>query len=414
MTANAPFVAHVADADERLSHLRAGAQAEPTSAAARAALAAGLLREGVASARAKDKSRARTLLRELAALTPEDDRVWMWLASVADGYREARACLTQVLSRCPEHAPARDALARLDARATGRRDAPVTSPQTGVFAVPDAAPEGRPPEPAPQVPAAAAGLAPPVAGAPPVPAATRATPAGPPPAPVPPAPPPAGIVPDRPARSPVMGFSPASTLFRTEVDVEPAGTARPGSVLHLFEHAPASGLPADAPPADPRPQKSTVHPIGFRPPFAEPSAARDRTQAASSRHGAERLPSRGVVLVVDDSPAVLKGLEFELEGHRVEVLTASSGPEALQRLLTVTPDLVLLDADMPLMDGYQVCRAIHGEDRTHRVPVVILATGGGIAERVRCRLAGAAGFLLKPLDAAALTDALDRHLPVRF
>ena len=122
----------------------------------------------------------------------------------------------------------------------------------------------------------------------------------------------------------------------------------------------------------------------------------------------------GRVLVVDDSPTVLNGLEFELKGQRVDVLTASSGPEALQRLLSVTPDLVLLDADMPLMDGYQVCRAIRGEDRTRHVPVVLLVTGGGIAERVRCRMAGAAGLLVKPLDTAALTEALDRHLPVRF
>jgi twitching motility two-component system response regulator PilG len=124
-------------------------------------------------------------------------------------------------------------------------------------------------------------------------------------------------------------------------------------------------------------------------------------------------PARGLVLVVDDSPTVLKVVEFELRKHRLEVVTAPDGAAALERLQHVQPDLVLLDINMPHLDGYQVCRSIRGDDRTSRIPVVMLSGKDGFFDKVRGRMAGAAGYITKPFDPASLVEMLAKYFPVR-
>jgi len=103
------------------------------------------------------------------------------------------------------------------------------------------------------------------------------------------------------------------------------------------------------------------------------------------------------VLVVDDMPANVRLLEAILEPAGFSVLSASSGPEALERVVAELPDLVLLDVQMAGMNGYEVCRRIRENEVTALLPVVMV-TSHGTEARIDGIRAGADDFVTKPLD----------------
>ena len=108
------------------------------------------------------------------------------------------------------------------------------------------------------------------------------------------------------------------------------------------------------------------------------------------------------ILVVDDVAMNVKLLADLLEAKGYRTVTASSGPEALDRLASDAPDLVLLDVMMPGMSGYQVCAAIRADPAHAMLPVVLVTALDPGEERVRGLEAGADDFLSKPVGQAEL------------
>lgn len=108
------------------------------------------------------------------------------------------------------------------------------------------------------------------------------------------------------------------------------------------------------------------------------------------------------VLVVDDILANVKLLEARLSAEYFDVLTATSGPDALAICERSQCDIILLDVMMPGMDGFEVCRRIKSNPRTHHVPVVMVTALDQAVDRVRGLEAGADDFLTKPVSDTAL------------
>jgi adenylate cyclase len=104
------------------------------------------------------------------------------------------------------------------------------------------------------------------------------------------------------------------------------------------------------------------------------------------------------ILVVDDTPANVKLLSDLLTYKGYEVVTATSGAEALEKVETGQPDLVLLDVLMPGMNGYEVCRAIRRNPTTEILPIVMVTSLDPAEERIIGLEAGADDFLAKPVD----------------
>lgn len=108
------------------------------------------------------------------------------------------------------------------------------------------------------------------------------------------------------------------------------------------------------------------------------------------------------VLVVDDILPNVKLLEAKLTSEYYDVLTATSGEEALQKVVNDSPDIVLLDVMMPGMDGFEVCKRIKANPQVAHIPVVMVTALTDASDRVRGLQAGADDFLSKPVNDIAL------------
>ncbi|MGB0213036.1 response regulator, partial [Algiphilus sp.] len=106
---------------------------------------------------------------------------------------------------------------------------------------------------------------------------------------------------------------------------------------------------------------------------------------------------RDIVLVVDDAPDTLSFLTDTLEGAGVTVLIATDGASCLELVDQITPHLILMDAMMPGIDGFETCRQLKQDKGLQHVPVVFM-TGLGDTEHVLEGLkAGGVDYVTKPI-----------------
>jgi len=117
------------------------------------------------------------------------------------------------------------------------------------------------------------------------------------------------------------------------------------------------------------------------------------------------------VLVVDDDRVIQQLLQvnLELEGYDV-VATASDGKEALDKIGTLKPDLVILDIMMPKMDGLEVCRHLKADPALARIPVILLSARAQDLDIREGLDIGANAYLTKPFDPVELLEVVGRLL----
>ncbi len=122
------------------------------------------------------------------------------------------------------------------------------------------------------------------------------------------------------------------------------------------------------------------------------------------------MPRNRKILVVDDSATVRKLISSKLEKSGHEVQCAIDGIEALEKINEVVPDLILLDINMPRMDGYQVCKLIRNNEATKDVPVVMISGKDGFFDKVRGRMAGTTGYITKPFGPETLMKTVETYI----
>src|SRR5438552_10307372 len=133
----------------------------------------------------------------------------------------------------------------------------------------------------------------------------------------------------------------------------------------------------------------------------------NRTQAGAFNDAVHRNIKGGStmkILMVDDDPSLVKMISFLLKDEGYEVVTATSGMEALQILQQQWVDMVILDVMLPRgQDGFEICRRVR---ETNRVPIIMLSARGSTEHRVRGLLDGADDYLPKPCEPAELLARL--------
>ena len=112
----------------------------------------------------------------------------------------------------------------------------------------------------------------------------------------------------------------------------------------------------------------------------------------------DSVPHPGTIMVVDDNPANLKLLEDMLwqQGH--EVLSFPRGRLALAEAARNPPDLILLDINMPEMNGYEVCERLKSTAEGSSIPVIFLSAMTEMQDKVKAFQAGAADYISKPFQ----------------
>ena len=115
-----------------------------------------------------------------------------------------------------------------------------------------------------------------------------------------------------------------------------------------------------------------------------------------------------IVLVVDDDTGLQETLQAALEFEDYEVVVAEDGLEALEKLSTVTPNLILQDNMMPRMDGYAFTVELQRRGLRSSIPVVVL-TADGRAPQKAAQM-GADGYIEKPFDIPDFLDEVARHI----
>ena len=116
------------------------------------------------------------------------------------------------------------------------------------------------------------------------------------------------------------------------------------------------------------------------------------------------------ILVVDDDPVIVKLLETRLTKEGYKVITALEAADGLQMAISDSPDLIVLDVMMPIINGYNFCHLLKSEEGKKEIPIIFL-TSRNSAEDIRIgQQMGADAYLTKPVDISILVGKMKEIL----
>jgi len=117
------------------------------------------------------------------------------------------------------------------------------------------------------------------------------------------------------------------------------------------------------------------------------------------------------ILIIEDNEQNLYLSTFILEKHGHRVSAARDGAEGIRLAETLRPDLILLDIQLPGMDGYAVAASLRGKPSLTRVPIVAVTSYAMAGDRERVLAAGCNGYIEKPINPATFLEQVLAHLP---
>ena len=132
--------------------------------------------------------------------------------------------------------------------------------------------------------------------------------------------------------------------------------------------------------------------------------------AANSGPATATSLDRKTVLVVDDSPTVRKLVALTLEKRGYKVVSAFDGVAAIKEIAAHNPSLILMDVNMPRLDGYQLCKLVKKHETTREIPVLMLTGKDGMFDRLRGRLVGCVGSIAKPFSPEELLEVVEQNI----
>lgn len=116
------------------------------------------------------------------------------------------------------------------------------------------------------------------------------------------------------------------------------------------------------------------------------------------------------VLIVDDEPNILLSLEFIISRAGFTVKTAQDGEQALQESTNWSPDLILLDINMPKLDGFEVCQRLRENPDFNQTKIIFLTAKGRQVEKEKGLALGADDYISKPFSNQLVIDTVENLL----
>ncbi|HZS47913.1 MAG TPA: response regulator [Blastocatellia bacterium] len=116
------------------------------------------------------------------------------------------------------------------------------------------------------------------------------------------------------------------------------------------------------------------------------------------------------ILLIEDNMQNRYLTTFLLEQCGHEVIAAETGPQGLQMAEKLIPDLILLDIQLPGMDGHAVARALKANSQLKSIPIIAVTSYAMVGDREKCFAAGAEGYIEKPINPESFVAEIERFL----
>lgn len=117
------------------------------------------------------------------------------------------------------------------------------------------------------------------------------------------------------------------------------------------------------------------------------------------------------ILVIEDNEQNLYLVTFLLEQSGFNIFAARSGPEGIETAGRIEPDLILLDIQLPIMDGYAVAHELRQNPDLQNVPIVAVTSYAMVGDKEHALQAGCTGYIEKPINPATFVAEIERYLP---
>lgn len=116
------------------------------------------------------------------------------------------------------------------------------------------------------------------------------------------------------------------------------------------------------------------------------------------------------ILIVEDDEKSLYLARFILEKQGYEVIEAMDGLEAIDKAFRENPDMILMDMQLPKLDGYETTMRIKANEKSNKIPVIALTAYAMKGDREKTLAAGCSGYIEKPIDAATFAEEVKKYL----
>jgi PleD family two-component response regulator len=119
------------------------------------------------------------------------------------------------------------------------------------------------------------------------------------------------------------------------------------------------------------------------------------------------------ILVVDDAPENIRLLSRISKESRYHIEVADNGAQAVEIAQTLLPDIILLDINMPVMDGFEACARLKEDERTCDIPVIFISALDNIEDKAKAFRIGGVDYILKPFESEEVLARVETHLALR-
>lgn len=123
------------------------------------------------------------------------------------------------------------------------------------------------------------------------------------------------------------------------------------------------------------------------------------------------IPMKPKILIVEDDNQSLYMLTFLLESNNYEVFQSNNGFDGINKALEFRPDAIILDIQLPEMNGYEVTKVLRKNDELKNIPIVVVTSFAMIGDKNKALDAGADGYIEKPIDPDTFISQMESFIP---
>jgi twitching motility two-component system response regulator PilG len=145
-------------------------------------------------------------------------------------------------------------------------------------------------------------------------------------------------------------------------------------------------------------------------PKTSTSSPSNKANDSAINPGKTLSKSTYTIACIDDSPTVLNAINSFLDDKSFSVVMINDPVRALMQVVRIKPDLILLDVEMPNLDGYELCSLLRKHSLFKNTPIVMVTGNTGFLDRAKAKLVRASGYLTKPFNQSELLKMVFKHL----